>query len=133
MSALRTTDPDGSNAFYGSLFGWQPQAFGGSTSGVTLWRLRGYVGGQPGQPAPRDVVAVMTPVGGPSSAGKDYAHWSVDFLCEDVDAVAHDAARRGGRIIVPPYDNPGFRGAVLGDPQGATFSVSQQTTDPDHA
>jgi predicted enzyme related to lactoylglutathione lyase len=37
----------------------------------------------------------------------------------------------GGRVIVAPYDNPGFRNAVLADPQGATFSVSQQTGDAD--
>jgi predicted enzyme related to lactoylglutathione lyase len=133
MSSLRTTDPEGSNAFYGWMFGWQPEAFGESDSRVTLWRLPGYVGGQPQQPAPRDVVAVMTPVGGPSSAGKGYAHWSVDFYCEDADATADLTARLGGKVIVSPYDNPGFRNAVLADPQGATFSVSQETGDPDIA
>jgi uncharacterized protein len=133
LSSLRTTDLDGSNAFYGSLFGWQPEAFGGSGGRVTLWRLPGYVGGQPEQRAPRDVVAVMTPLGGPSSAGAEYPHWSVDFYCDDADAIADRAARLGGAVIVPPYDNPGFRGAVLADPQGATFTISQQTTDPQGA
>jgi hypothetical protein len=110
------------------MFGWQPEAFG-SEARLTLWRLPGYVGGQPQQPAPRDVVAIMTPLGGPSSGGRDYAHWSVDFYCDDADAIAGRVARLGGTVIVPPYDNPGFRGAVLADPQGATFSVSQQTAD----
>jgi predicted enzyme related to lactoylglutathione lyase len=126
LSSLRTTDLHGSKAFYGSLFGWQPEAFAGSGS-LTLWRLPGYVGGQPQQQVPRDVVAIMTPIGGPSSAGKQYAHWSVDFYCEDADATVDHAAQLGGTVIVPPYDSPGFRGAVLADPQGATFSVSQQT------
>jgi predicted enzyme related to lactoylglutathione lyase len=130
ISSLRTTDIEGSKAFYASMFGWRPEAFGGSDSRVTLWRLSGYVGGQPQQPAPRDVVAIMTPLGGPGSAGKEYAHWSVDFYCEDADAIAAHAARLGGTVIVPPYDNPGFRNTVLADPQGATFSVSQQTGDP---
>jgi predicted enzyme related to lactoylglutathione lyase len=129
LSSLRTTDFEGSNAFYGSMFGWLPETFGGSGR-VTLWRLPGYIGGQPQQQAPRDTVAVMTPLGGPSSAGAELPFWSVDFYCDDVDAIADHAERLGGTVIVPPYDNPGFRGAVLADPQGATFSVSQQTDDP---
>ncbi|HTE65088.1 MAG TPA: VOC family protein [Candidatus Binatia bacterium] len=132
LSSLRTTDLERSMAFYGAMFGWQPEAFG-SDGRLTLWRLPGYVGGQPRQPVPRDVVAIMTPVGGPSSAGKEYAHWSVDFYCDDADATADRVARLGGRVIVPPYDTAGFRGAVIADPQGATFTVSQQTADPGSA
>jgi predicted enzyme related to lactoylglutathione lyase len=126
LSSLRTTDIEGSKAFYAAMFGWQPEPFG-SAGHLTLWRLPGYVGGQPEQQVPRDVVAIMTQVGGPSSAGKEFAHWSVDFYCDDADAIAGRAASLGGRVVVPPYDSPGFRGAVLEDPQGATFSVSQQT------
>jgi len=128
LSSLRTTDPAGSQAFYAAMFGWQSEEFG-PDGRLTLWRLPGYVGGQPQQPVPRDVVAIMTPLGGPSSANREDAHWSVDFYCDDADATAAHAARLGGRVIVPPYDAPGFRGAVLEDPQGATFSVSQQVTD----
>ena len=129
LSSLRTSDLEGSNEFYGSMFGWRPELFAGSGR-VTLWRLPGYVGGQPGQGAPRDTVAVMTPLGGPSSAGADNPHWSVDFYCDDADDIAARTAGLGGTVIVPPYDNPGFRAAVLADPQGATFTVSQQLTDP---
>ena len=32
--------------------------------GATLWRVPGYVGGEPMQPVPRDVVAVMAPLNG---------------------------------------------------------------------
>jgi uncharacterized protein len=132
LSSLRTTDVEGSKAFYTAAFGWQPEPFG-ADGRLTLWRLPGYLGGQPQQPVPRDVVAIMTPLGGPSSAGKDHPHWSVDFYCEDADATAGRAAQLGGRVVVPPYDGPGFRGAVLEDPQGATFSVSQQLTHSDGA
>ena len=31
----------------------------------------------------------------------------------------------GGRVLVPPFDIPRFRQAVLADPQGAVFSVAQ--------
>jgi hypothetical protein len=71
ISSLRTTDIEGSKAsLYASMFGWQPEVFGGADSPISVWRLPGYVGGQPQQPAPRDPVAVMTPVGGLGSAGK---------------------------------------------------------------
>ena len=37
------------------------------------------------------------------------------------------APRLGGKVVVPPHDTPGFRSAVLADPRGAVFSVSQLT------
>ena len=54
MSLLNTGDPDGATAFYSALFGWEAESLGE----MTLWRLPGYVGGEPQQPVPRDVVAV---------------------------------------------------------------------------
>ncbi len=57
MSALQTPHPAAAIAFYGAVFGWEPEAFGP----LTLLRLPGYVGGEPGQPVPRDVVAVLVP------------------------------------------------------------------------
>ena len=72
MSALQTPDPERAAAFYGELFGWQAEPWGP----VHLLRLPGYVGGTEEQPVPRDVVAVMAPLGdpgrpraGPSTSG----------------------------------------------------------------
>lgn len=127
LSALRSADPDGSRKFYGSVFGWQPETLGAPGSQLTLWRLPGYVGGQPNQPVPRDVVGIMTPLGDNASPDEQLSHWSVDFFVDDVDASADRAAKLGGTVVVPPHDTPGFRGAVLADPQGAVFSVSMQT------
>jgi predicted enzyme related to lactoylglutathione lyase len=128
LSSLRTTDPEGSKTFYSSLFGWQPETLEVEGGHVTLWRLPGYVGGEPDQGAPRDTVGIMSSMGGQSSAGAEHSHWSVDFYCDDADATADQAARLGGRVIVAPFENPGFRRAVLADPQGATFTVTQQTS-----
>jgi hypothetical protein len=61
MSSLHTSDPEGAKAFYGAVFGWRPEVFGAGGIQMTLWRLPGYVGGEPEQPVPRDVVAVMVP------------------------------------------------------------------------
>jgi uncharacterized protein len=122
MSLLHTTDPERSKAFYGAVFGWQTAPFGPPQCQADLWRLPGYVGGLPSQPVPRDVVGVMVPVEGGAPP-----HWSVDFWVDDADATAKHAAGLGGRVIVAPHDMPGFRNAVLADPQGPIFSVSQLT------
>jgi predicted enzyme related to lactoylglutathione lyase len=127
MSALNTRDPQGAKAFYGAVFGWDTDTFDLGESEVTLWRLPGYVGGEPEQPVPRDLVATMAPMTGDRLPDDVPAHWSVDFWVHDVDATAEKAAQLGGKVVVPPYDIPvaGLRQAVLADPQGAAFSVSK--------
>jgi uncharacterized protein len=130
MSALNTPDPDGAQAFYGAVFGWTTETFELGGGAVTLWRLPGYVGGEPGQPVSREVVATMAPMTGDKPDAPPY--WSVDFWVDDVDATAGKAAALGGEAIAPPYDIPGagFRQAVLADPQGAAFSVTKVTAGP---
>jgi predicted enzyme related to lactoylglutathione lyase len=124
MSALQTPDRAGAIRFYEAVFGWQAEDFGP----VTLLRLPGYVGGEPSQPVPRDVVAVIGPDG--ASAGAP-ARWSVDFWVADIDAAAASAERLGGRVIAGPYDAPpSFRQAVLADREGATFGASQLVAVP---
>jgi len=46
------------------------------------------------------------------------ALWSVNFWIENADGVALEAVRLGGTVVVPPHEMPGFRNAVLADPQG---------------
>jgi predicted enzyme related to lactoylglutathione lyase len=45
----------------------------------------------------------------------------------DVDAIAEHATALGGTVLVAPFDTPGFRNAVVADPQGAVFSISRLT------
>ncbi len=116
MSVLHTPAPDAAVAFYRAVFGWEPEAYGP----MTMFRLPGYVGGKPEQPVPRDVVAAMAP-----AAAGESAHWAVDFWVHDAEAAAAHAERSGGAVLAPVHDAPPFRQAVLQDPQGATFSVSQ--------
>jgi len=52
-------------------------------------------------------------------------HWHVYFGTDDADATAAKAAELGGQVIVPPFDTPVGRMAVLSDPQGAVFSLFQ--------
>ncbi len=111
MSVLYTPGP---SDFYADLFGWQAEPF---APGMSLFRLPGYVGGEPGQPVPRDVVAVMAEDDGP-------ARWSVGFWVGDADALAARAPELGGSVVVEPFDGVPKRQAVLADPFGAAFSVS---------
>src|SRR4051794_13629094 len=121
MSFLRTPDLDGAEAFYGAVLGWTTEAFGP----WLLWRLPGYVGGVPEQPVSREVVAVMA-----RARDGEAAHWRVDFWIADADAAAARATQLGGSVVAAPEDAGPFREAVLADPAGATFSVSQLTAGP---
>jgi predicted enzyme related to lactoylglutathione lyase len=46
------------------------------------------------------------------------------------DAAATRATELGGSVVTGPEDAGPFREAVLADPAGATFSVSQLTAGP---
>jgi predicted enzyme related to lactoylglutathione lyase len=118
MSQLQTPDPEGAKAFYGAVFGWHAEVFGSPEDGIALWRLPGYVGGEPHQPVPRDVVATMGPSG-------DKPTWMLDFWIHDADAAAATARQLGGAVVATPFDAPPFRSAVLADREGAAFSVSE--------
>jgi predicted enzyme related to lactoylglutathione lyase len=124
MSLLHTTDPDRARAFYSEVFGWRAEAFETGEATVTLWRLPGYVGGEPAQPVPRDVVAAMVPAGAGGDPAEARSQWNVDFWIEDADRAAERAGALGGTVVAGPFDAPGFRTAVLADPHGAAFSVS---------
>jgi uncharacterized protein len=126
MSILNTGDIEGAKRFYAAVFGWETQTFEAGGVELTMWRLPGYVGGEPAQPVPRDVVAVMAPLTGEGPA----AHWGVNFWVDDADAIAAKAAELGGEVVAAPSDSPGFREAVVADPEGATLSVSQLIAAP---
>jgi uncharacterized protein len=123
MSLLSTPDPEAVAGFYEAMFGWTHEPFGPPEAGIALCRLDGYVGGEPQQPVPRDVVAGV-------AAGDGDARWNVDFWIADADAAAERADARGGSVVAAPHEEPPFRRAVLADPEGATFSVSQLVSPP---
>jgi uncharacterized protein len=124
MSALTTPDRDGASAFYNAVFGWTLDTFQLGDIDVGLFRLAGYVGGQPEQPVPRDLVATIVPA---QNGEAPEARWSVDFWVDDVDRVVGTVVERGGGVITEPYAVPPLRQAVVADPNGVPFSVSQLT------
>jgi predicted enzyme related to lactoylglutathione lyase len=114
----------GGNVLIGALDALpQPAAFGSPEAALTLWRPPGYAG-EEGQPIPRDVVAVMAPAADEAAATVP-PHWNVNLRVGDADATVEQAAGLGGQILLAPPDTPGFRSAVVADPQGAVFSISQ--------
>ena len=125
MSSLHTTDGQSATAFYEAVFGWQPQSVGPPEAPLTLFRLPGYVGDESEGPIARDVVAAMAPPSDPDANPAVPPHWNVNLQVADADGIAQRASSLGGGVLMPPTDAPGFRSAVLIDPQGAAFSISQ--------
>jgi predicted enzyme related to lactoylglutathione lyase len=123
MSTLNSPDPDGAKRFYGELFGWGTRSFDMGGAEMLMWTVPGYVGGEPQQPVPRDVIATMAP---PAPDGPP-PHWSVDFWVASVDEASAKVAERGGKVLAGPYDvpNTGLRQAVVVDPDGANLSLTQ--------
>jgi predicted enzyme related to lactoylglutathione lyase len=125
MSFLNARDTGAAATFYGELFGWRAEPFEFGELTAFLLRLPGFVGGEPQQPVPRDVVATMIPADGSTEP-----HWGVDFWIGDTDAAAAKAQEMGGGVIVAPHDNVAFRSAVVADPNGARFGINQLTAVP---
>lgn len=134
FNVLSTRDPEAAKSFYGSVFGWSTIDLG---SGGEMWTLPGYgdhlEADRPGlregmreMGAPvgfEDVVASLNLISADQPDAP--AHWSVTFGVDDADAIAARAAELGGQVVVAPFDAPWVRTAVLSDPQGVTFIVSQ--------
>jgi uncharacterized protein len=130
---LNTRDPEGAAAFYGAVFGWDPLEVGEGTA----WALQGYgdflerrtpgmreAMKQMGAPDRfEDVVASLVVI--PDDQPEVTPYWGVTFGVDDADAIAERAAELGGRVVVPPFDAPWVRTAVIADPQGATFTASK--------
>jgi predicted enzyme related to lactoylglutathione lyase len=127
FSDLHTPDVEAALRFYGPLLGWEvdPELAAGMARvpgyGDHLARTSdpGIYDRQAGF-APlgfADAVAGVIPTDGP-------ARWSVVFSVEDRDASAEAALAAGG-TVVSTHENEWARGAVVRDPQGAEFQVSQ--------
>jgi predicted enzyme related to lactoylglutathione lyase len=113
MSMLLTPDTEAAARFYGDVFGWQTEPFGPAT----MFRLPGFFGGEPSQPVPRDVVAVMVEGGPP--------RWRPDFWVTDAERAVVSTQELGGAVVEPVSPSPVGKNAVLADPSGAEFSINE--------
>jgi predicted enzyme related to lactoylglutathione lyase len=54
------------------------------------------------------------------------SHWVAYIAVENCDETAAKIVENGGKIMMPPFDNPGVgRMASASDPSGAVFSIIQ--------
>jgi hypothetical protein len=117
---LATGDIAEARRFYTTVFGWGV-AGASAVSGDPGGGSDGGGGGDAG-------AAVFTVDGeivcGAHTAGPgEFPAWSVWFRVEDADASAARAEELGAGVLVAPSDMDFGRGAVLVDPQGATFGI----------
>jgi hypothetical protein len=75
------------------------------------------------------VVAVVTAIDGFVVP----PYWSVIFAMRDADTIGEHAVALGGTIAMAPADTPGFRSAVIADPQGRVIAVSAPHAEPNGA
>ena len=133
FNGLNTRDVAAAKTFYGAVFGWGSLDLGGAE----MWTLPGYgdhleerspglrkmIADMGAEPGFEDVVAAINPI--PADQPDTPPHWSVTFATDDADATAAKAAELGATVLVPPFDAPWVRMAIIADPQGATFIASQ--------
>jgi uncharacterized protein len=131
---LNTRDLEGAKAFYGAVFGWETLDLDG---GAVMWALPAYGDhleeltpglhkGMEEMGAPRGFADVVAGINRIAADQPDTpAHWGLTFAVDDADAIAAKAEELGGKVIMPPFDAPWVRMAVLADPQGATFVASK--------
>ncbi len=106
MSSLHSINLERAQAFYGAVFGWELEPV--PNAPFSRWRLS------------NQVVAVVTATDGVTVP----PHWSVNLAVRDADAIADHAAVLGGNVVLAPIDTPGYRSAVIADPQGGVIAVS---------
>ena len=101
---IRSTDPDATRAFFGSLFGWTYSD-----------------GAFPGYTFVDTGVDVPTAIG-PLQGGKDSVLFFIGV--EDVEATLARAEELGGTIVQPAQQVPGVTFGVFADPQGHAVGVA---------
>jgi predicted enzyme related to lactoylglutathione lyase len=129
FNVLSTSDLDAAVAFYGAVFGWELLDVGGGT----MWALPGYGDFLESRtPGMRENMAAMGAperfedvVASVSVDADTPPHWGVTFAVDDADAIAARTTELGGQVLVPPFDAPWVRMAIVRDPQGAVFTASK--------
>ena len=113
---LHTTDAAGAAAFYTGLLGWKTHP----ASGVESAQYVEWINGE-------EHFAGMMPMRGPEWQGVP-PHWMIYVTVADCDERSAKSKELGAKVCVPPTDVPNVgRFAVIGDAQGATFSIIQMT------
>jgi predicted enzyme related to lactoylglutathione lyase len=111
---LATPDPDASQKFYGTLFGWQFNTE--DTGDPEMPYIMVMQGGKP--------VAGMMKLSAEMAAGGMPPVWSTYITVADVEAATKKAEGLGATVLSGPMDvMTAGRMSVLSDPQGAVFCI----------
>ncbi len=107
---LMTTDVAGAKAFYSELLGWDMADI--TCEGMEYTMVK---------KGDREIGGIMAT---PSEAAGMPPIWGAYVTVDDVDVLAEQVERLGGKICVPPRDIPDVgRFCVIQDPQGAMLSL----------
>jgi len=132
FSDLHTPARDAAMAFYTSVFGWRAVDLGPDAG--TMIQVPGYGDHLAGtvDPGIYERQATAPPgfadvIGGlAATRAGEPAHWHVTFTVADRDDTAAAAERLGAKVL-RSADDVWTRNALVRDPQGAEFTVSQFT------
>jgi predicted enzyme related to lactoylglutathione lyase len=136
FSDLHTSDTMGARDFYGRVFGWEADDLDlGGGPPATMWRRPGYGDHLAATVDPdihRRQEAISAPPGFADAiawlAGLEQGevpHWHVTFAVADRDDMVATAIRLGASDLCGPMDTAWTKAALVRDPQGATFTLSQ--------
>ena len=114
---LATRDVSRASEFYSGLLGWTYCEFPEGPPGYQVIQNGEQING--GMIQMTEQFGDMPPC------------WSVYFAVQDCDASVAKVTELGGQVIVPPFDIPVGRMAVVADDQGAVFDlIKLNQTDP---
>lgn len=112
---IHASDPEAAQGFYGALFGWTFEQFGG----MQYWLIR--TGGGQGKDG-----GLMPRGSERPEVGRSPNAFVVTFDVADCDATVEAAVAAGATVAMPADDMPGIgRLAYLLDPDGNVFGVIQ--------
>jgi predicted enzyme related to lactoylglutathione lyase len=128
FSDLHTADLDAAADFYGQAFGWsihnlgygtaiQVPGYGDHLESTTDPDIRTRQASAPD--GFEDVIGAFVPAG-----DDEPPHWHVTFTVADRDGVAASVERLGG-VVLSSTEDDWTRTALVRDPAGASFTVSQ--------
>lgn len=108
---LATRDVEAAKAFYAAVFDWTYET-----------------GDMPGGGFYTTILLEGQPNGGVIAMDDNWPaevppHWMVYFRVEDAIRAGKELEELGGSISVPAFDTPAGKVAVVGDPQGGTYSI----------
>jgi uncharacterized protein len=130
FSDLHAADPSASAVFYSTVFGWSFEdlgfarmirvpGYGDHLEATVDPDIRARQGGVSAPPGFADAIGWLTEL-----QPGEQPHWHVTFTVADRDATAALAQRLGGKVVART-DSDWTRDALVSDPQGAVFTVSQ--------